>query len=103
MFKKNYLFIFTAVMLTVLYTWTNIKSTETGYKIEKLNSEIKLLKSANMDLKRQIDNKLIQSSLEKKALAMGMMYPEPGNVIMLDSNTDQQNASSYNLFAKTGN
>jgi len=74
--------------------WQNIQATQLGYKIEKLNQEIKDLETSNKYMQKELDIKLAQSSLEKRAMEMGMIYPEPSAVITLDTAASAGNSGA---------
>jgi cell division protein FtsL len=67
-----------------LFAWENVQAVKLGYNIEKLRREIKDLESANTYLKKEIQVSLSPERLEAEAAKLGMVYPEPGAVVMLD-------------------
>lgn len=67
-----------------LFAWENVQAVRLGYTIEKLRHEIKDLESANTYLKKEIQTSLSPEKLEAEASKLGMVYPEPGAVILLD-------------------
>lgn len=67
-----------------LFAWENVQAVKLGYNIEKLRREIKDLESANTYLKKEIRVSLSPERLEAEASRLGMVYPEPGAVVMLD-------------------
>lgn len=67
-----------------LFAWENLQAVKLGYNIEKLRREIRDLESANTYLKKEIRVSLSPERLEAEAVKLGMVYPEPGAVVMLD-------------------
>jgi len=67
-----------------LFAWENVQAVKLGYNIERLRREIKDLESANTYLKKEIRISLSPEKLESEAVKLGMVYPEPGAVVMLD-------------------
>lgn len=67
-----------------VFAWENVQAVRLGYGIEKLRREIKDLESANNYLKKEIRISLSPERLEAEAVKLGMVYPEPGAVVMLD-------------------
>lgn len=67
-----------------LFAWENVQAVRLGYTIEKLRREIKDLESANTYLKKEIQTSLSPEKLETEAAKLGMVYPEPGAVVLLD-------------------
>lgn len=67
-----------------LFAWENVQAVKLGYTIEKVRREIKDLESSNTYLKKEIQTALSPEKLEVEALKLGMVYPEPGAVVMLD-------------------
>ncbi len=67
-----------------LFAWENVQAVKLGYNIEKLRHEIKDLESANTYLKKEIQASLSPEKLEAEATKLGMVYPEPGAIVMLD-------------------
>lgn len=71
-----------------LFAWENVQAVKLGYTIEKLRREIKDLESSNTYLKKEIQASLSPERLEAEAGKLGMVYPEPGAVVMLDGKPD---------------
>jgi hypothetical protein len=67
-----------------LFAWANVQAVRLGYSIEKLSRDIKDLDSANTYLKKEIQASMSPEKLEAEASKLGMVYPEPGAVVMLD-------------------
>jgi hypothetical protein len=67
-----------------LFAWENVQAVRLGYSIEKLRHDIKDLDSANTYLKKEIQASMSPEKLESEASKLGMVYPEPGAVVMLD-------------------
>ena len=67
-----------------LFAWENVQAVRLGYTIEKLRREIKDLESSNTYLKKEIRASLSPERLETEAGKLGLVYPEPGAVVMLD-------------------
>ena len=75
-----------------LFAWENVQAVRLGYTIEKLRREIKDLDSSNTYLKKEIPASLSPERLEAEAGRLGMVYPEPGAVVMLDGKPDKDKA-----------
>lgn len=73
-----------------LFAWENVQAVKLGYNIEKVRCEIKDLESSNTYLKKEIQTSLSPEKLEAKALKLGMVYPEPGAVVMLDGSASPE-------------
>lgn len=71
-------------MVGFLFAWQNVQALKYGYSIEKIRREIKDLESANTYLKKEIQASLSPEKLEAEAVKLGMVYPEPGAVVILD-------------------
>ncbi len=67
-----------------LFAWQNVQALKLGYSIEKIRREIKDLESANTYLKKEIQASLSPEKLESEAAKLGMVYPVPGAVVILD-------------------
>lgn len=67
-----------------LFAWENVQAVRLGYTIEKLRHEIKDLENSNTYLKKEIQASLSPEKLEAEASKLGMVYPEPGAIVMLD-------------------
>ena len=74
-----------------LFAWENVQAYRLGYTIEKVRKDIKDLESANTYLKKEIQASLSPEKLEAEALRIGIVYPEPGAVVMLDGKAGQKN------------
>lgn len=68
-----------------LFAWENVQALKLGYAIEKLRHDIKDLESANTYLKKEIQGSLSPEKLEAEAWKLGMVYPVPGAVVILDA------------------
>ena len=75
-----------------LFAWENVQALKYGYRIESIRREIKDLQNANTYLKKEIQASLSPEKLEAEARKLGMVYPEPGAVIILDGRPDSVNA-----------
>ena len=67
-----------------VFVWENIQATKLGYRIENTRQEIKEFTNANKYLSKEIQTALSPENLQKKALMLGMIYPEPASVIILE-------------------
>lgn len=71
-------------LIFFLFAWENVQAVKLGYNIEQLRREIKDLENANTYLKKEIRSSISPERLEAEASKLGMVYPEPGAVVMLD-------------------
>ncbi len=67
-----------------IYAWENLQATRLGYGIEGLRKDIKDIGNANNYLKKEI--RIFQSpeKLQAEALKLGLIYPEPDALVLLD-------------------
>ncbi|MCG2726928.1 MAG: hypothetical protein L6420_11880 [Elusimicrobia bacterium] len=88
--KKRILYLQIILMISAVlfvFVWENIQATKLGYRIENTRQEIKDFTNANKYLSKEIQTALSPEKLQKKALMLGMIYPEPASVIILDNKT----------------
>lgn len=88
--------------IAFLFAWENVQAIKLGYSIEKLRREIKDLESSNTYLKKEIQASLSPEKLEERALGLGMVYPEPDAVVLLDGPGGEGNPAR-NWLAKVFN
>lgn len=67
-----------------MFAWENVQATRLGYGIEGLRREIKDLENGNNYLKKEIRSSLTPESLQAEALKIGLVYPEPDALVLLD-------------------
>jgi len=67
-----------------LFAWENVQATRLGYNIEGLRREIKDLENSNNYLKKEIRTSLSPEKLQTEALKIGLVYPEPDALVLLD-------------------
>ena len=67
-----------------IFAWENIQTTKLGYAIEKTRHEIKEFTNANQYFSKEIQTALSPEKLQKTALKLGMIFPEPDSIVMLD-------------------
>jgi hypothetical protein len=80
-----------------IYAWENLQATRLGYGIEGLRKEIKDSENANKYLKKEIRLSLSPEKLQAEALKLGLVYPEPDALVMLD---DAGNKPEKGWFAQ---
>ncbi len=68
-----------------LFACENVQAVKLGYTIEKLRRDIKDLESANTYLNKEIRISLSPEKLENAASKLGMVYPEPEAIVLLDA------------------
>jgi len=78
-----------------VYAWENVQATRLGYSIEGLRREIKDLENANNYLKKEIRISLSPEKLQAEALKIGLVYPEPGALVLLDGNNGRTTAKGW--------
>jgi cell division protein FtsL len=90
---RNHNFVLLALICAgcFVYAWENVQAYRLGYSIERVRKEIKDLESANTYLRKEIQTSLSPERLEAEALKMGMIYPEPGALVMLDGPAGRAN------------
>jgi len=67
-----------------IFAWENVQATRLGYGIEGLRREIKDLENGNNYLEKEIRASLAPESLQAEALKIGLVYPEPDALVLLD-------------------
>ena len=67
-----------------IFAWENVQATRYGYSIEGLRKEIKDLENANNYIKKEIRGSLAPEKLQAEALKIGLVYPEPDALVLLD-------------------
>lgn len=67
-----------------VFAWQNVQAVKLGYRIETMRKDIRDLQNANTYLKKEIDVSLSPEKLETEAMKLGMVYPQPGSVVIMD-------------------
>jgi hypothetical protein len=67
-----------------LYAWENVQATRLGYGIEGLRKEIRDLENADNYLNKEIRISQSPERLQTEALKIGLAYPEPDALVLLD-------------------
>lgn len=80
-------------LLVLSYAWQHFKSIEYGYKIAELKSERDSLLEANRALRLEEASLRDPERIDLLARRMGLVSPQPGQVIRLDSATPDSGAS----------
>ncbi|OGS14325.1 MAG: hypothetical protein A2234_05515 [Elusimicrobia bacterium RIFOXYA2_FULL_58_8] len=80
-----------ACAVLFLFAWENVQVVKLGYTIENIRRDIKDLESSNTYLKKEIQTALSPEKLENEAIKLGMVYPEPGAVVLLAGAPGQTN------------
>ncbi len=78
-----------------IFAWENIQATRLGYSIEGLRKEITDLENNNNYLKKEMRSSLAPEKLQAEALKIGLVYPEPDALILLDDANNNQPAKSW--------
>ncbi|MCK4936806.1 MAG: hypothetical protein KAR84_08120 [Elusimicrobiales bacterium] len=81
-----------------VFVWENIQATKLGYRIEQTRQEIKSITNANKYLSKDIQIALSPEKLQEKALMLGMIYPEPEQIVILEKNNNS-NKKNLGWFA----
>ena len=97
--NKNLAVLSAVCAVCFIFAWENVQAVKLGYTIEKTRREIKDLESSNTYLKKEIQTALSPQRLEVEAFRLGMVYPEPGAVVMLDGAPGKDNPAR-NWLAK---
>lgn len=79
-------------LLFFLFALENVQAVKLGYNIERLRREITDLENANTYLKKELQSSMSPEKLEAEASKLGMVYPEPGAVVVLDVTPADKNA-----------
>jgi hypothetical protein len=72
-------------LLVFTYAWQHFKAIEYGYQIEAAKRELGLLKEANQGLRLEDVSLRNPERIDLIARSMGLVPPEPGQVIRMDS------------------
>lgn len=67
-----------------IFTWENIQATRLGYGIEDLRREITDLENGNDYLQKEIRTSSAPEKIQAEALRLGLVYPEPAALVLLD-------------------
>ena len=67
-----------------IFAWENVQATRLGYSIEGLRKEITDLENNNDYLKKELRASRAPEKLEAEALKLGLVYPEPSALVLLD-------------------
>ena len=87
-----------------IFAWENVQATRLGYNIESLRKEIKDLKNDNNYLKKEIHVSLAPEKLQAEALKIGLVYPEPDALVLLDdADTDKPTKGWLARLLRLGN
>ena len=78
-----------------VFAWGNVKATRLGYTIEELRKEIKDLDTGNKYLKKEMQTALSPERLQAEAVKLGLVYPEPESIVMLDDKAKDKPAKSW--------
>jgi hypothetical protein len=78
-----------------IYAWENLQATRLGYSIEGLRKEIKDLENTNNYLDKEIRVSLAPEKLQADALKIGLVYPEPDALVLLDDNNADKPAKGW--------
>ncbi|HAH30952.1 MAG TPA: hypothetical protein DCL44_01410 [Elusimicrobia bacterium] len=71
--------------LFFVLAWENIQAVKLGYRIEQLRKDNRDIENTNIYLKKEIQVSLSPEKLEAEAIKLGMIYPEPASIVLLDS------------------
>lgn len=71
-----------------LFAWENIQAVKLGYTIEQLRKDNLDIENANTYLKKEIQISLSPEKLEAEAVKLGMIYPEPASIVLLDPQSE---------------
>ena len=72
-------------MLVFTYTWQHFKAIEYGYQIEQSKRELSNLNDTNRELRLEDASLRDPERIDMLARRIGLVPPEPGQVIRLDS------------------
>lgn len=72
-------------MLVFTYTWQHFKAIEYGYQIEQSKRELSNLTDTNRELRLEDASLRDPERIDMLARRIGLVPPEPGQVIRLDS------------------
>ncbi len=81
-----------------VFIWEHIQATKLGYRVREITKEITAITNSNKYLSKDIHIALSPEKLQEKALMLGMVYPEPASVIILDKK-DDSNKKNLGWFA----
>lgn len=78
-----------------IYAWENLQATRLGYSIEGLRRDLKNLENSNNYLKKEIRISQSPEKLQTEALKMGLIYPEPDALVLLEELPGNRSAKGW--------
>ena len=78
-----------------IYAWENLQATRLGYDIEGIRKDIKDFENANNYLKKEIRISQSPERLQAEALKLGLIYPEPDALVVLDETHENKSAGGW--------
>ena len=78
-----------------IFAWENVQATRLGYSIEGLRNEMKDLKNDNNYLKKELRISLAPEKIQAEALKIGLVYPEPDALVLLDDAGGEKPAKGW--------
>src|ERR1700692_3373042 len=79
-------------LLVFTYAWQHFRSIEYGYQIESSKRELNNLTEMNRALRLEDASLRAPERIDVMARRMGLVPPEPGQVIRMDSSSTEANA-----------
>src|SRR6202790_5056332 len=79
-------------LLVFTYAWQHLRSIEYGYQIESSKRELNNLTEMNRALRLEDASLRDPERIDVMARRMGLVPPEPGQVIRMDSGSEESNA-----------
>jgi hypothetical protein len=77
-------------LLVFTYAWQHFKAIEYGYRIESSKRELTSLSEMNSALRTELASLRDPERIDVLARRMGLVPPEPGQVMRMDTPTDGQ-------------
>ncbi|PIS46642.1 MAG: hypothetical protein COT17_07635 [Elusimicrobia bacterium CG08_land_8_20_14_0_20_51_18] len=96
------MFRYSLVLIAVIFTAVtiNIQAIKLGYSIEREEKEIKNLLSRNKYISKRINDCKAPKNVEMAASHMGLKYPEPYSIVMMDKNAENGSGGKFGWLAK---
>jgi len=91
--KKSAIFKYTLIITSLVFITViiNVEAIKLGYSIAKEDMEIKNLASNNKYLMKEINRNKSPKNIEYYAFQMGLKYPEPYSIVILDEKKQDNN------------
>ncbi len=91
----KYAILAAAGLVFFVFALGNVQAFRFGYSIEELRKEIRDLETGNKYLKKEIQAAMSPERLQAEAMKLGLVYPEPDSIVMLDEKAGEKPAKGW--------